>query len=95
MLRAIADYKITGVETTLPFCSFVLKHKAFISGDFDTHFVKNFFKPEFLAVQDEKEEEIAALFAARLASSLKQKPALTAQAGSVSSKWKRNRLEQS
>src|ERR1700741_5650092 len=33
MLRAIEEYKITGVETTLDFCSFVLQQEAFVSGN--------------------------------------------------------------
>src|SRR3954469_17271142 len=41
MVRAIDEYKIVGVETTLEFCKFVLKHKAFTSGKFDTGFIKD------------------------------------------------------
>ena len=41
MIRAIEDYKVAGVETTLSFGKYVMQHPAFISGDFDTHFVKN------------------------------------------------------
>ena len=44
MIRAIDEYIIIGPQTTLPFCSFVMKHDAFVSGNFDTHFVKNYFK---------------------------------------------------
>ncbi|HXD91764.1 MAG TPA: biotin carboxylase, partial [Bacteroidia bacterium] len=62
MLRAIDEYQITGVSTTLQFCSFVLKHKAFTSGKFDTNFIKNYFKPEMLDTSTKQEAEIAALF---------------------------------
>ena len=41
MIKAIDDYKVEGIETTLPFGKFVCEHEAFISGNFDTHFVKN------------------------------------------------------
>ncbi|MEW6470358.1 MAG: acetyl-CoA carboxylase biotin carboxylase subunit, partial [Bacteroidota bacterium] len=61
MLRAIKDYEITGVETTLPFCSFVLKHPAFTSGSFDTHFVKKYFDPETLVVENEDEMIVASI----------------------------------
>jgi acetyl-CoA carboxylase, biotin carboxylase subunit len=64
MIRAINEYEITGVETTLGFCRYVLQHDAFISGNFDTHFVKHHFKPELLQTQDDKEAEIAAIIAA-------------------------------
>src|ERR1700741_569318 len=58
MLRAIAEYQITGVSTTLEFCTFVLKHDAFTSGKFDTNFIKNYFKPEMLAQYNEDEAVI-------------------------------------
>lgn len=31
MVRAIDEYKITGVTTTLSFCKFVLQHPSFVS----------------------------------------------------------------
>jgi len=37
--RAIDEYEIQGVETTLDFGRFVLDHPAFVSGKFDTGFV--------------------------------------------------------
>jgi acetyl-CoA carboxylase biotin carboxylase subunit len=93
MVRAIDDYQITGVETTLKFCKYVLKHEAFTSGNFDTHFVKKYFSPEVLNVENEQEALIAALLGAKLMNSTKQ-PASgnVAQVESVKSNWKKNRL---
>ncbi|MES2726726.1 MAG: acetyl-CoA carboxylase biotin carboxylase subunit [Bacteroidota bacterium] len=48
MIRAIEDYQLTGIETTLPFGKFVMQHEAFVSGNFDTKFIDNYFKPEYL-----------------------------------------------
>ncbi len=48
MLRAIREYKIIGVKNTLAFGEFVMKHSAFRSGNFDTSFVAQYFKPELL-----------------------------------------------
>jgi len=56
MVRAIDDYQITGIETTLGFCRFVLEHVAFKSGDFDTKFVEKYFSPDKLDIQWEEEE---------------------------------------
>jgi acetyl-CoA carboxylase biotin carboxylase subunit len=39
MARALREYRIGGVETTIPFCLKVLKNPDFISGDYDTGFV--------------------------------------------------------
>jgi acetyl-CoA carboxylase, biotin carboxylase subunit len=45
MLRAISEYNIRGVETTLPFGTFVFNNQSFIDGDFDTNFVETHFYP--------------------------------------------------
>jgi acetyl-CoA carboxylase biotin carboxylase subunit len=64
MIRAIDEYIIVGCETTLPFGKFVMQHEAFVSGNFDTHFVKHFFTPEKLtATINESEAEAAAVVA--------------------------------
>ncbi|WP_420602296.1 acetyl-CoA carboxylase biotin carboxylase subunit [Flagellimonas sp.] len=63
MLDAIQDYKIKGVQTTLPFGTFVFAHEAFRSGNFDTHFVKNYYSPEKIKKKNESEAEIAAMVA--------------------------------
>ena len=63
MLEAISDYEVKGVETTLPFGQFVFKHQAFTSGDFDTHFVKEYYTPEKLEKAREKEAFLASLVA--------------------------------
>ncbi len=41
MLRALKEYEIAGVRTTIPFCEFTLRHPAFAGGRYDTHFVQN------------------------------------------------------
>lgn len=66
MIRACRDYEIGGVHTTLPFVEFVMQHPAFLSGDFDTNFVKQHFKPEYLPGPTPDEVEAAALAAAAL-----------------------------
>jgi acetyl/propionyl-CoA carboxylase alpha subunit len=59
-IEAIDDYQISGVKTTLDFGKYVLKHPAFVSGNFDTNFVKHYFSnPE--VVNSAMEEEHRAL----------------------------------
>ena len=60
MIKAIEDYHVEGVQTTLPFGKFVFEHEAFRSGKFDTHFVKNYYSAEMLKNQIAQEAEIAA-----------------------------------
>jgi propionyl-CoA carboxylase alpha chain len=64
LIEAIDKYEIEGVATTLPFGKFVLQHEAFITGKFDTNFVKLYFSPEKLLPSDEF--EIAAHLALNL-----------------------------
>jgi acetyl-CoA carboxylase biotin carboxylase subunit len=64
MVRAIQEYNITGVKTTLNFCEFAIQHEAFTSGKFDTKFVQNYFKPEMLQQLNPEHMEIAAVLAA-------------------------------
>ena len=95
MLRAIEEYKITGIETTLPFGTFVLQHEAFVSGNFDTKFIERYFTPDVLEPKPtEDTEEIAAVLAAMLLGNNKPKVnAITAgaQNGSASN-WRKNRV---
>ena len=63
MIRAIDEYKISGIETTLGFCKFTLQHPEFISGHYNTHFVEKYFSSEQLKDPLNKEEEIAASIA--------------------------------
>jgi len=48
MKRAIDDYQITGIATTLAFGKFAMQHPAFTEGHFDTKFIETYFKPELL-----------------------------------------------
>ncbi|HIN40217.1 MAG TPA: acetyl-CoA carboxylase biotin carboxylase subunit [Flavobacteriales bacterium] len=95
MLQAIEEYVIIGIETTLPFCNFVLKHKLFKSGQFDTHFIKEHFTKEALADEGSPDgATIASLIAARL---LKDHKAGKKSSNGVMGKrssWRENRLSE-
>ena len=92
MLRAIDDYKIIGVETTLDFCKFVLKHEAFVSGNFDTGFIPKYFTPEVLNVKNEEYAELAAVAGSIIFENSKQQNSTIAESAVKKSKWKANRL---
>lgn len=59
--RAISEYVVTGIETTLSFGDFVLTHPAFIEGNFDTHFIQNYFNPENMAEASISQPEMESL----------------------------------
>ena len=67
MVRAIDEYQIVGIQTTLEFCQFVMQHEAFTSGQFDTHFVQNHFQPEMLKRElTEEEAMLVSMIAAKV-----------------------------
>jgi acetyl-CoA carboxylase, biotin carboxylase subunit len=91
MTRAIDEYEITGLETTLGFCKFVMKHDAFRSGNFDTRFVENYFRPEVLQSKTNDDEQmIAALLATTLSTEKPSNNSTTTQ--NKVSLWKKNRI---
>ena len=63
MIKAIKQYEVEGVMTTLPFGKFVFEHEAFRSGNFDTHFVKKYYSAEKLEDEIQEEAKLAALVA--------------------------------
>lgn len=91
MVRAIEEYDITGIETTLGFGKFVMQHEAFKTGKFDTHFVAKYFKSESLKVQDQTEALIAAVMAAKLFQ--KKDVQLSDTTKQSTSDWRKNRLK--
>jgi acetyl-CoA carboxylase, biotin carboxylase subunit len=93
-IRAIAEYEITGLETTLGFCNFVMHHEAFRSGNFDTRFVEKYFKPEVLSSSHEPDEEkIAAVLSNYLLQEETTSTASAELAHTHASKWRKNRLQ--
>jgi propionyl-CoA carboxylase alpha chain len=91
-IRAINEYEITGLETTLGFCQFVMHHEAFRSGNFDTKFVEKYFKPEVLKPTPNETEE---LLAAALISTQVSRRVVRPMENGLSepvSKWRKNRI---
>lgn len=92
MIRAIDEYEITGIETTLRFCRYVMKHEAFTSGNFDTKFIEKYFTPDKLqAPPREQEEIISSLLSVSILESMDR----SVNKGEIfqmkESRWKKNR----
>ena len=94
--RAIKEYTITGIETTLSFGEFVLTHEAFKSGKFDTHFIQKFFNPEELKSSELTDEELSVMATAALSFFMQNKnekvSAISANPES-SNQWYQSRKE--
>ena len=92
MIRAIDEYQISGIETTLEFGKFVMQHEAFVSGKFDTNFVGKYFSPEVLDQENEDEALIAALAAVHFMQ--KQNNKIVSSERSIDSlNWRKKRKE--
>ncbi|MFA6277826.1 MAG: acetyl-CoA carboxylase biotin carboxylase subunit [Pedobacter sp.] len=93
MIRAIDEYDITGIQTTLSFGKFVMQHEAFTSGEFDTHFVSKYFNADSLKNDNEEEALLASLTAVLL---LKEENNISlAQNSVVANNWRKNRKKYS
>ena len=64
MIRALEEYDVAGVPTTIGFCHFVMGHESFRSGHFSTHFVDQHFTPDVLDDVSETLTEDLAIAAA-------------------------------
>ena len=94
MIRAIDEYEITGIATTLGFCKYVMDHEAFVSGQFDTKFVEKYFTPDVLKSEvPEDIQHLAAAMAVRLLSDQKAaaKPTQGAASENGMEGWKKRR----
>jgi len=72
--RALAEYQIVGVRTTLPFARWLMDHPRFIAGDFSTDFIAEEWEPrrtedlpEEAPAQEPSAAQVAALAASLLA----------------------------
>ena len=93
-IRAINEYEITGLETTLGFCNFVMHHDSFRSGKFDTGFVAKYFKPDVLVgTPDPAEEKIAAALSTHLLNQKINSTITTETIAQPMSKWRKNRIQ--
>jgi acetyl/propionyl-CoA carboxylase alpha subunit len=63
LTKAINDFRIVGLETTLSFGKWAIHQPAFVEGKFDTHFVAKYFSPEKLITQNSLEAKAAAAVA--------------------------------
>lgn len=91
MKRALEEFKISGVSTTVPFCWFVVTHPKFIEGKYDIHFVEKHFKTQNPSFTEE-EELVASLAAASMHRWTNGEVAVSDDKIPVQGKWKTKRF---
>jgi len=85
MLRALSEYQIYGIRTTVPFFKRILHHPQFFAGDYNTHFIPNLEKEKD---GDKPEDELVALIAAGIKSYCENKAGLGFREKQKKSNWK-------
>ncbi|MGD9590043.1 MAG: acetyl-CoA carboxylase biotin carboxylase subunit [Pyrinomonadaceae bacterium] len=85
MRRALAEYEIVGIKTTLPFFVDVMEDEEFTAGRIDTGFIEGWKQRRSVAEPTKKEKDLAAI-AAAVAYAVRRKAA-PSSSSSASSKW--------
>jgi propionyl-CoA carboxylase alpha chain len=92
MLKAIDDYQISGIKTTLDFGKYVLKHEAFKSGHFDTNFVKHYFSdPKIMHTAMQEEQDALQHSIDQIWNSIQDRHAEEYASREITSSWKNMR----
>ncbi len=89
LCRAVDEYKIKGIKTTLQFGKWAVQQPAFREGKFDTKFIEKYFKPEYLTVSNSDYNAIASAFATQIWENGRNELKQPVNAGI--SNWKLNR----
>ncbi len=87
LCRAVDEYKIKGIKTTLQFGKWAVRQPAFVEGKYDTNFIGKYYKPEYLKSENKEEEAVAAALAGVLWEEGKKELATTINSDGPS-KWK-------
>jgi acetyl-CoA carboxylase, biotin carboxylase subunit len=91
LCRAIDEYHIQGIQTTLSFGKWAVRTEPFRSGNFDTKFIDKYFKPEYLQEEHRNAEEVAALLSAYVWEKGKKEAVTTTGGNGIGNKWKLRR----
>jgi biotin carboxylase len=51
MARALSEYLITGIKTTIPYQAKIMRNADFLRGDFDTSFIEKMSGPKPLEIK--------------------------------------------
>lgn len=91
LCRAIDEYYVKGIKTTLGFGKWAVQTEPFKSGNFDTKFIEKYFTPDKLNSDDTDANEVAALLSSFVWNKDAKPKAASASTGGAISKWKTRR----
>jgi acetyl-CoA carboxylase biotin carboxylase subunit len=91
MRRALAEYHVGGIRTNLAFHRRVLRHPAFIAGDYDTGFIERYKADLAPPALDAESVDLAAIGAALAARAAPPAPSAELDTSAVEpSEWRRS-----
>ena len=85
MLRALSEYQIYGIKTTIPFFKRILLHPRFFAGDYNTHFIASLEKEQN---GKESRDKDVALITAGIINYTEQKRGFSPSSQRKKSNWK-------
>jgi len=91
LCRAIDEYYIKGIQTTLQFGKWAVQTEPFRTGNFDTKFIDKYFKPEYLQQENADAEKVAALLAGFVWTKERKQTATAQASQNGTSNWKLKR----
>lgn len=91
LCRAVDEYYIKGIQTTLQFGKWAVQTEPFRKGDFDTKFIEKYYKPEYLTETTSDTDEVAALLTGYIWEKDKKQENVVQTANGSASNWKLKR----
>lgn len=88
LCRAVDEYHIKGIQTTLGFGKWAVQTEPFRTGNFDTKFIDKYFKPEYLLTEDSDAEAVAGLVGTYIWNKHRKPNSVAATSSSTLSNWK-------
>jgi acetyl-CoA carboxylase, biotin carboxylase subunit len=93
MRRALSDFSIAGVKSTIPFCESVLASEVFVEGKINTRYVEQHFTSSALTRDSANKRAAAAVSAVLILEHRKSAPATSMGTGGIQNPWKTSRRE--
>jgi acetyl-CoA carboxylase biotin carboxylase subunit len=87
MRRALQEYEVGGIKTTLPFFREIMQDQEFIDGKLDTSFIARFNERKKPIEFSESDRDIAVIAAALSYSNRQLKPQVVAETTAKTSRW--------
>ena len=88
--RALGEYEVSGITTTLPFFRDVVRDEEFVSGRLDTGFIARFNERRALDEASQVEADLAAIAAALSYSKRQQEASMQIAMKALPSRWRRS-----